>query len=156
VSSYLAIFAFFLSHDVCLLTARTHKHTLLSQFHLGSCIDTNINERRFCHCITARKASCTPACVEPVHWKQADIDPGSLLVVRIGKYVSSEIMSVVQIKPKGVYGVENTLRRSFLGGSFNFAFVWSHKQKTLLSLYHLCSCLTLHICVFKIYSHMHT
>jgi len=40
--------------------------------------------RHACTC-TSRKASLNLAGVNPVHWKQAHIDPGSLLVVQIGK-----------------------------------------------------------------------
>jgi len=61
-----------------------------------------------------RKASWNPAGVEPVHWKQADIDPGSLKWAKIGEYISSELM--VRIKQNRVYGVETPLPRSFLGG----------------------------------------
>ena len=39
--------------------------------------------------------------------------PAHSMVVRIGKYVSSE--SMVQIEPKTVTGVENPHPRSFLG-----------------------------------------
>jgi len=39
-----------------------------------------------CLCYTAgAKASWNPACVEPIHWKPVDIDPGSLNLVKIGK-----------------------------------------------------------------------
>ena len=64
--------------------------------------------------IATRKASWNPAGVEPVHWKQADIDPGSLKWAKIGEYISSELM--VRIKQNRVYGVETPLPRSFLGG----------------------------------------
>jgi len=47
--------------------------------------------------------SWNPAGVEPVHWKPADINPGSLKWAKIGKYFSSELM--VQIKQKKVRGV---------------------------------------------------
>jgi len=40
--------------------------------------------------------------------------PAHLLVVQIGKCVSSDFM--VQIKQKGVYRVENSPPRSFVGG----------------------------------------
>jgi len=40
--------------------------------------------------------------------------PAHAIVVHIGKYVSSEFM--VQIKQKGVYGVEVPPPRSFVGG----------------------------------------
>jgi len=52
--------------------------------------------------------------VEPVHWKPADINPGSLKWVKIKMHFSSEL--IVQIKQKKVYGVETPLPRSFLGG----------------------------------------
>jgi len=52
--------------------------------------------------------------VESVHRKPADINPGSLKWLKIKIHVSSELM--VQIKQKGVYGVENPLSRSLLVG----------------------------------------
>jgi len=67
-----------------------------------------------CAYTSTRKASWNLVGVEPVHRKPADINPGSLKWVIIRKYFSSELM--VQIKQKGVYGVETLLPRNFLGG----------------------------------------
>jgi len=64
---------------------------------------------------SARKSSWNPAGVEPVHRKPSDINPGSLKWVKISMYFSRKLM--VQIKQKGVYGVENSLPRSFMGGA---------------------------------------
>jgi len=44
----------------------------------------------------ARKASWNPAGIETVHWKPADINPGSLKWVKIKMHLSSELM--IQIK----------------------------------------------------------
>jgi len=75
----------------------------------------------------ARKSSWNPAGVESVHWKPADINSGSLKLVEITKYFSTEL----QIKQKTERGVEPPLSRSFLGGN-------THKRR----LYRFCSICT--------------
>ena len=66
-------------------------------------------------------------------------------------------MSVVQIKQKGpgVYGVEKSLRESFFGGSFNFAFVSTHKQWER----HCCHCIIFALVsryTYEFLKHTHT
>jgi len=87
---------------------------------------------------TAGRAPYYPAGVNPIHNEPADIDPGSLKVVQISKYVPSEL--IIHIKPKGVYGVETPPPKSFLvriyiprGRTTRFEFLWPPKKWCLLT-----------------------
>jgi len=64
--------------------------------------------------LSARQTAWNPVGVEPIHWKPADINPGSLTWVtkRIALYFRANGTN----QPKGEYGVDNLLPRSFLGG----------------------------------------
>ena len=71
----------------------------------------------------ARKPSWKPAGIEPIHWKPVDMNPGSLMMVRIQNTFSAE--SIAQIKQKTGSGVEN-LTRNLQG--WNAYFVNTQKE----------------------------
>jgi len=63
---------------------------------------------------SARKVSWNAAGVEFIHWKPADIDPGSLIGAQIQNNTRFRVVGTKQ--PEGVYGVKIPLPRSFWCG----------------------------------------
>jgi len=60
---------------------------------------------------TARKASWNPAGVEPVLWKSADIKLSSFKLVKIRKYLSSELMVHIKQVKEGIRGRNPVYKR---------------------------------------------